>query len=65
VVVPSLDCTSAVNPFAQSRLDALYSSHGDYVRQYTKATNELYKGGFILKEDANKLIAGAQSRPIP
>ncbi|HWM37539.1 MAG TPA: alpha/beta hydrolase domain-containing protein [Streptomyces sp.] len=65
VIVPSLDCTDAVNPFTQARIDELYSSHADYVRKYVAATLRLFRGGYILKEDAKKLIKAALARPIP
>lgn len=65
VIVPSLDCTDAVNPFIQARIDELYSSHADYVRKYVAATLRLFRGGYILKEDAKKLIKAALARPIP
>ena len=59
------DCTDAVNPFTQARIDELYSSHADYVRKYVAATLRLFRGGYILKEDAKKLIKAALARPIP
>jgi hypothetical protein len=65
VIVPSFDCTTAVNPFTQARIDQLYANHAEYVNAYANATDELLDGGFILKEDAKKLIAAAQERPIP
>jgi hypothetical protein len=65
LLVPSFDCTDAVNPFSQARIDQLYSSHDDYVQKYSEAANELRKGGFILNQDAKKLIDGAETRPIP
>jgi Alpha/beta hydrolase domain len=65
VIVPSLDCTDAVNPFTQARIDELYSTHADYVRKYVAATLRLFRGGYILKEDAEKLIKAAHARPIP
>jgi Alpha/beta hydrolase domain len=64
-IVPSSDCTNAVAPFTQARLDELYSSHADYVKKYSKATLRLLRGGYILREDAEKLIEGARNRPIP
>ena len=65
VIAPSPDCTDAVNPFTQARIDELYSSHADYVRKYVAATLTLLRGGYILKEDAKKLIEAALARPIP
>lgn len=63
--VPSSDCTDAVNPFPQERIDELYASHADYVKKYTKATLALLKGGYIDQADARKLIDAAFARPIP
>lgn len=65
VGTPSADCTNAVLPFSQERLDQLYTSHADYVRKYTKAALALVKGGYIDQSDANKLIRAAKSAPIP
>ena len=65
VGVPSADCTNAVAPFTQERIDQLYSGHADYVTKYTKATLDLVKGGYIGQDDANRLIAAAQARDIP
>lgn len=46
-------------PFDQATLDQLYPNHGSYVSQYTKAAQENVKDGFLLKPDAQTLLAGA------
>jgi len=39
-------------PFSQETLDALYPSHGQYVSEIAKRTNQLVRRRFLLPEDA-------------
>ncbi len=58
------DCSNAVKPFDSKKLAKMYESNLDYYQKYRAATMDLVKKGFLLKEDADKLLSAAASRPI-
>ncbi|MFO1436354.1 MAG: alpha/beta hydrolase domain-containing protein [Gammaproteobacteria bacterium] len=60
----SPNCEEIV-PFTSDVLTALYPKPHDYLKQYVKATEGLMRGGFLLNEDARKLIQEAKQRNIP
>lgn len=53
-----------MTPFSKETLKALYGNQKGYVEKYTKAANKLVKGGYLLNEDAKKLIKAAESTKI-
>jgi hypothetical protein len=53
------DCPEIV-PFDWSTLSALYPTKADYLTKYRAATFELLRGGFILREDVQKLMTIAR-----
>jgi len=65
VYVPDPDCKNAVLPFDQHTIDTLYPQSGDYLSQFEAATNALAQDGFLLPEDAEKLIEAAVRRSVP
>lgn len=65
VYAPDPDCRNAVMPFDRQTLESLYPAPGDYLDQYTAATQALLDGGFLLPEDASKLIEAAGQRRVP
>lgn len=65
VYAPDPDCRNAVMPFDRQTLESLYPAPGDYLDRYTAATQALLDGGFLLPEDARKLIEAAGQRRVP
>ena len=51
--------------FDSAKLDSLYSSHADYVAEYTAAAQVVRDVGFITQADYEASIARAQEAPIP
>jgi len=51
--------------FDAAKLDSLYSSHADYVAEYTAAAQAVRDAGFITQADYEASIARAQAAPIP
>lgn len=51
--------------FDSSKLNSLYSSHADYVAQYTAAAQAARDAGFLTQADYEASIARAQAAPIP
>lgn len=49
--------------FEQSTLRSLYTDHGDYVRQYSRAANRFLETDFILAEDVPRLKRDARQYP--
>ena len=49
------DCTDQIKPFRAKVLSALYPSRAAYLRQYDRATRDLVRDGFILRDDASTL----------
>jgi Alpha/beta hydrolase domain len=49
----SCPVAGVTTPFDAATLASLYPSHGSYVAQFVKATNELHRAGFLLDPDAN------------
>lgn len=54
-----------VTPFSPEKLKALYPTHDDYVRKVILSTLDMIRNGFLLPEDASKLIFDAMDAPIP
>jgi hypothetical protein len=52
-------------PFDAVTLKALYPTHGDYVAAFEKAARAAEAAGFLLKRDADRLIAEAVRAPVP
>jgi len=52
-------------PFDQARLDALYSSHEDYVAKVTADVVQLQEDGFLTDYDAAELIREAEESDVP
>ncbi|CAN7639771.1 alpha/beta hydrolase domain-containing protein [Rhizobium sp. LjRoot254] len=50
-----------LKPFASDKLKALYGSSEDYVKAYSAATWNLVRKGYLLSEDAGKLIEEARA----
>ncbi|WP_153111853.1 alpha/beta hydrolase domain-containing protein [Propionivibrio limicola] len=48
-------------PFTKAKLDALYSTHADYVSKVTTAANQSVADGFMLAEDAQDVINTASA----
>jgi hypothetical protein len=48
-------------PFDRSELVALYGSADDYVAAFRSSADEAVSGGFLLRPDADKLIAEAEA----
>ncbi len=63
--VPAPDCRDTILPFDQATIDKLYPTRGDYLKQFEAATRALVTEGFLLQEDALKLIKAAERRDIP
>jgi hypothetical protein len=62
---PGPDATDAITPFDRGLLRRLYPTHGDYARRFEAAAADLVDGGFLLPEDADKLVAAALVRDVP
>jgi hypothetical protein len=54
-----------VTPFDATTLLDLYPSHDDYVAAVTTAADEAVEAGFLLREDADLVIADAEESVIP
>jgi len=52
-------------PFDDATLHSLYPTHDAYVHAFKHATYEALKAGYIVKEDANEMIAEAIRAEIP
>ena len=52
-------------PFTPQQLDALYSSHRDFVSKWNLATNDALAKGFLVREDAQHLRQAAANSRIP
>lgn len=52
-------------PFSADLLSELYKSHGDYVNQVSKNTQELLKQRFFLPMDASKIKVEAAHADVP
>ncbi|SFV26094.1 alpha/beta hydrolase domain-containing protein [Hyphomicrobium facile] len=51
--------------WSADKLKALYPTHLDYTKKYGKATSDLVKKGYLLKEDGAALFKQAGSAKIP
>ncbi len=52
-------------PFDEATLKSLYPTHDAYVNAFKDATKEALKAGYIVKEDAEEMIAEAINAEIP
>ena len=52
-------------PFDDATLHSLYPTHDAYVHAFKHATHESLKAGYIVKEDADEMIAEAIRAEIP
>jgi hypothetical protein len=52
-------------PFDEGTLKALYPSHSAYVSEFNDWVKEDLKAGFIVKEDAYKMMNEAANSDIP
>jgi hypothetical protein len=52
-------------PFDEAALHSLYPTHDAYVHAFKHATHESLKAGYIVKEDADEMIAEAIRAEIP
>jgi hypothetical protein len=52
-------------PFDDATLKALYPTHGAYVAAFEKAARAAEAAGFLLKRDADRLIAEAARAAVP
>ncbi len=58
-------------PFAPSKLAALYPNHGVYVDAVKKVSRQNEKDGYILKEDMDEIVGDAEvslvgtAHPLP
>jgi Alpha/beta hydrolase domain len=52
-------------PFDAATLGELYPTHQDYVDAVTDAADAAVDGGFLLREDADELVATAEEAAVP
>ena len=52
-------------PFDAATLGALYPTHQDYVDAVTDAADAAVDGGFLLRDDADELVATAEEAAVP
>ena len=52
-------------PFSDEKLQGLYSSHDEYVSQFTDTAMELVEAGFLLPADFNESVENAKAVLIP
>ena len=52
-------------PFDEATLQSLYPTHDAYVHAFKRATYQALKAGYIVKEDAEEMIAEAIRAEIP
>ena len=52
-------------PLTQAQLDALYSSHGRYVKAVAKGTLSLVRNRFVLPTDGARIIMDAARADVP
>jgi hypothetical protein len=62
---PGPDSTDAIRPFPRELLRRLYPTHADYVSKFETVAARLVDDGFLLADDAAKLVAAAQARDVP
>lgn len=60
-------CTgrNQITHFSPEKLKALYPTHDDYVRKVVKSTMEMIARGFLLPEDAVRVVYEAMDAKIP
>jgi hypothetical protein len=60
-VAPGTFCTlfGTTEPFSATKLAQLYRNHGQFVRQWSQATNAAVAAGFILEADSDDLKGAA------
>jgi hypothetical protein len=63
--VPAADCKDTILPFDEETLRYLYPSSGAYRESFEAVSEALVERGFLLPEDAAKLIEAARQRRIP
>lgn len=51
-------------PFDAATLSSLYTDHDDYVAKFTAATNAAVDAGFLLRVDADAMIATAEASTV-
>ena len=52
-------------PFSKAKLQALYSTHQDYVSKFTEAADAALNAGFLLQADYEEAVAQAQAAEVP
>ncbi|MBV9327444.1 MAG: hypothetical protein JO352_27200, partial [Chloroflexi bacterium] len=52
-------------PFDAPTLGRLYANHDDYVARVSTSANRAVSDGFVLQDDADRLIAAAKASTIP
>jgi hypothetical protein len=52
-------------PFDEATLQSLYPTHDAYVHAFKHATYQALKAGYIVKEDADEMIADAINSDVP
>lgn len=51
-------------PFSKAKLREMYGNDETYVKRYTAVANKLVRNGFLLEEDAKKLIREAKKANV-
>jgi len=55
---------SSVEPFDQATIDSLYPDHRQYVKKVIRSVREQRRRGFLLREDAAKIVVDAAASPV-
>jgi hypothetical protein len=55
---------SSVDPFDDATIDSLYRDHRQYVRKVIRSVREQRRLGFLLREDAAKVVVNAAASPV-
>jgi hypothetical protein len=55
----------STTPFDEATLVALYPTHDDYVDKVTAAADDAVEAGFLLPADRDRIVAEAESAPVP
>jgi hypothetical protein len=55
---------SSVEPFDEATIDSLYPDHQQYVRKVIRSVREQRRLGFLLREDAAKIVVNAAMSPV-
>jgi hypothetical protein len=57
---PTCEASGATIPFDAATLAELYPTQADYVRAFTESANTAVEAGFLLRPDADAMIAEAE-----